>query len=82
MKRQITGLHAADRCAADQIPDGIFLVQVQRAKFQRQAQKPYYTLALAILEPSRFAGHVAFEPALLQPESPVEAELVPARLRL
>ena len=26
MKRQITGLHAADRCAADQIPDGIFLV--------------------------------------------------------
>ncbi len=58
MKRQITGLHAADRCAADQIPDGVFLVQVQRAKFQRQAQKPYYTLALAILEPSRFAGQV------------------------
>ena len=58
MKRQITGLHAADRCAADHIPDGIFLVQVQRAKFQRQAQKPYYTLTLAILEPSRLAGHV------------------------
>ena len=57
MKRQITGLHAADRCAADQIPDGVFLVTVQRAKFQRQAQKPYYTLALAILEPSRFSGH-------------------------
>ena len=57
MKRQITGLHAADRCAADKIPDGIFLVQVQRAKFKRQAQKPYYTLALDILEPSRFAGH-------------------------
>jgi hypothetical protein len=29
MKRQISGLHAADRCAADQIPDGIFLVRVQ-----------------------------------------------------
>ncbi len=29
MKRQITGLHAADRCASDQIPDGLFLVQVQ-----------------------------------------------------
>ena len=37
MKRQITGLHAADRCAADQIPDGVFLVRVQRAKFRRQA---------------------------------------------
>jgi hypothetical protein len=58
MKRQITGLHAADRCAPDQIPDGVFLVRVQRAKFQRQAQKPYYTLTLAIFEPSRFAGHL------------------------
>ena len=27
-----------------------------RARFQRQAQKPYYTLALSILEPMRFAG--------------------------
>ena len=58
MKRQITGLRAADRCAADQIPDGVFLVKVQRAKFQRQAQKPFYTLTLTILEPSRFSGHV------------------------
>ena len=58
MKRQITGLHAADRSAADHIPDGAFLVQVQRVKFQRQAQKPYYTLTLDILEPSRLAGHV------------------------
>jgi hypothetical protein len=58
VKRQITGLHAADRCAADQIPDGVFLVTLQRAKFQRQAQKPYYTLALAILEPTRFARQV------------------------
>ena len=58
MKRQITGLHAADRCAADQIPDGVFLVRVQRVQFRRQAQKPYYTMTLAILEPSRFAGHV------------------------
>ena len=40
----------------DRIPDGVFLVQVQRAKFQRQAQKPYYTLTLSILEPMRFAG--------------------------
>jgi hypothetical protein len=58
MKRQIAGLHAADRCAADQIPDGLFLVRVQKVQFRRQAQKPYYTLALAILEPSRFADHV------------------------
>jgi len=58
MKRQINGLHAADRCAADQIPDGVFLVRVQQVQFRRQAQKPYYALALAILEPSRFRDHV------------------------
>ena len=56
MKRQISGLHDADRHSVAQIPDGVFLVRVQRAKFQRQAQKPYYTLALSILEPMRFAG--------------------------
>ena len=55
MKRQITGLHDADRCTVGQIPDGVFLVRVQRARFQRQAQKPYYTLNLSILEPMRFA---------------------------
>jgi hypothetical protein len=56
MRRQITGLHAADRGADDPLPDGVFLVRVQRVQFHRQAPKPYYTLALAILEPSRFSG--------------------------
>ena len=56
MRRQITGLHAADRSATDQMPDGVFLARVQRVQFRRQVPKPYYTLALAILEPSRFAG--------------------------
>jgi hypothetical protein len=56
MKRQIAGLHAADRCAADQIPDGLFLVRVQKVQFRRQAQKPYYALILTVLEPRRFSG--------------------------
>ena len=56
MKRQITGLHAADRSAAHQVPDGVFLVRVHRVQFRRQAPKPYYTLALTILEPNRFAA--------------------------
>ena len=57
MKRQISGLHDADRCAADQIPDGIFLVRVQKVLFRRPAQKPYYAISLNILEPCRFADH-------------------------
>ena len=56
MKRQITGLRAADRSASDQVPDGMFLVRVQKAYFRRQAQKPYYTLSMIILEPHRFAN--------------------------
>jgi hypothetical protein len=56
MKRQITGLHAADRGGHDQIPDGVFLVRVQRVQFCRQGPKPYYTLAVVILEPTRFSG--------------------------
>jgi len=58
MKRQITGLHAADRCAADQVPDGIYLVRVQKVRFYRQDQKPYYTVSMTILEPHRFAERV------------------------
>jgi hypothetical protein len=58
MRRQIAGLHAADRCAADHIPDGLFLVRIRRVQFRRYAQKPYYTVALSILEPRRFADHV------------------------
>jgi hypothetical protein len=58
VRRQIAGLNAADRCASDQIPDGVFLVRVQRVQFRRQAQKPYYTLNLAILEPARFSGRI------------------------
>ena len=78
MKRQITGLNAADRCAADQVPDGIFLVRVQKAVFRRQAQKPYYTMSMVILEPRRFAGPRHLQSDLLQSESALEAELVPA----
>ena len=58
MRRQITGLHAADHCAADQIPDGLFLVRVHHVQFRRYGLKPYYTLTLTILEPSRFRDHV------------------------
>ena len=56
MRRRISGLHAADHCSADQVPDGIYLVRVQRVTFRRQAQKPYYTVALSVVQPLRFAN--------------------------
>jgi hypothetical protein len=56
MKRQVSGLHSADRCSADRVPDGVFLVRVQRVTFRRQQPKPYYVLALSVVQPHRFAG--------------------------
>ena len=38
------------------IPNGIFLVRVDRAQFRWHAQKPFYILRLSILEPSMFVG--------------------------
>jgi hypothetical protein len=58
MKRQITGLHAAGRCSANQVPDGVFLVRVQRVTFRRQTQKPFYTLVLSVIEPHPFSGQI------------------------
>ena len=58
MKRQIEGLRAAGRSDVDRTPDGIFLVRVQRVQFRRYVPKPYYTVALAVIEPRTFAGNV------------------------
>jgi hypothetical protein len=56
MKRQIHGLGAASDAA--RLPDGLFLVRVQNVRFQKHAPKPYYTIALIVLEPYRFTPHV------------------------
>jgi hypothetical protein len=58
MKRQIAGLRAADRSVVDRTPDGVFLVRVQRVQFRRYVPKPYYIVALTVVEPCRFAGNV------------------------
>jgi hypothetical protein len=70
VKRQIAGLHAADRCAADHLPEGLFLVRARKITFRRQAQKPYYTLTLAVLEPSRFSGQVLSSRLYCTPKAP------------
>ena len=57
MRRRIAGLHDADQSRAGEVPDGLFLVQVERAQYRWHAQKPYYILGFAVLEPERLAGH-------------------------
>ena len=56
MKRRFQGLHQADQSATSDIPDGLFLVRVQRAQYRWHAQKPFYLLRFAVLEPQHFEG--------------------------
>jgi len=57
MKRHIQGLHEADQSSSVQVPDGMFLVRVERAQHRWDARKPYYFLRFSILQPKELAGH-------------------------
>jgi hypothetical protein len=41
MRRRIAGLHDADQSRAGEVPDGLFLVRVERAQHRWNAHKPY-----------------------------------------
>ncbi len=55
MKRHIPGLHQEAR-NGDDIPEGIFLVEIGRVFYRYHPQKPFFALRLAILEPAELAG--------------------------
>ena len=55
MKRRFEGLDQVSQTDGD-VPDGLFLVRVIRAQYRWQAQKPYYSLRLTVLEPKVHAG--------------------------
>jgi len=42
--------------SADDVPDGLFLVRVERAQYRWHAHKPYYFAGFAVLEPKPLAG--------------------------
>ncbi len=54
MKRRFPGLHQAAQPA--EVPDGVYLVRVNRARYQWHAQKPHYAVQFSVLEPKQFAG--------------------------
>ena len=56
MKRRFPGLHQAAQPA--EVPDGLYLVRVQRAQYRWHPQKPYYAVQFAVLEPKQFAGSI------------------------
>ena len=48
MRRQIQGLKQTSSAAHGAVPDGVFLVRVDKAQFRWHATKPFYLLQLAI----------------------------------
>lgn len=56
MKRYISGLNQANASSREGVPDGLFLVRVERAQYRWHPQKPYYLLRLVVLEPKVLAG--------------------------
>ena len=55
MKRRFEGLHETAPAGED-LPEGLFLVRVERVRYRWHAQKPYYSLRLSVIEPKRYAG--------------------------
>jgi hypothetical protein len=58
MRRRIQGLSETTQPAAHTVPDGVFLVRVDRAQYRWHPAKPFYILRLSILEPQELTGRV------------------------
>lgn len=50
MKRRFQGLSSTSQPEPD-VPDGVFLVRVDRVQYRRERQKPFYELRLSIVDP-------------------------------
>ena len=56
MRRHFDDLRPADRSAIDSLSDGLFLTRVDGVRYRWHAQKPYYSIRFAVLEPRHLAG--------------------------
>jgi hypothetical protein len=56
MKRQVPGLAETVEESGPAVPDGIFLVRLDHARYRWHALKPSYLLSLSVVEPKQFVG--------------------------
>ncbi len=54
MKRHIPGLNQEGQNGAE-LPEGVFLVRIERANYRLHPRKPFFSLRFAILEPHELA---------------------------
>jgi len=57
VKRRIQGLNETAGTSGEEVPDGMYLVRVDRAQYRWYPQKPFYALRLSVLEPREWAGN-------------------------
>ncbi len=55
MKRRFQGLSSTAQ-PEPEVPDGVFLVRVERVGYRRNGQKPFYELQLSIVDPAPLKG--------------------------
>ncbi len=55
-RRRIPGLHRTALPSEDDVPDGLYLVRVDRLQYRYDRQKPYFAVRLAVIEPSQWVG--------------------------
>ena len=56
MRRFFESLRPSDVSAIHLVPDGLFLVRVDRAQYRWQKQKPYYDIRFVVLKPKHVTG--------------------------
>jgi hypothetical protein len=57
MRRYVPGLSQASASRDSGLPDGFFLVRIERAQYRWHAQKPYLAVVFSVLEAKVFAGN-------------------------
>jgi hypothetical protein len=62
MRRYFESLRPADLSTINSVPNGLFLVRVDRVRYRRQAQKPFYQIRFAVLEPKHLTGCLHLPP--------------------
>ncbi len=55
MKRRFQGLASMSHLDAE-VPDGVYLVRLDRVRYARERKKPFYAIRFAVLEPAALAG--------------------------
>ncbi len=57
-RRCIPGLRQTVLPSDDDVPDGLYLVRVDQCQYRYDRQKPFFSLRLAVVEPSQWAGRL------------------------